>query len=145
MRFHIEFDTSEDVAYDVALAVAHAYGLSSVEEFVEAEEDAPADNPAAPLPDGWTKPKMIRYVKALQPNAKKVLRVIAENAPSVDVDSVQQKSGLEGYTYAGSMSSFGFAVRNTRGVKEKPFQKRNRSYLIDRAIATLVVQVLDEA
>ncbi|MDN3240881.1 hypothetical protein [Glycomyces tritici] len=148
MKIQIQFDTTEDIAYDVALSVARAYGLSSVEEFIEPDDEEAVidDEPTpSPIPGGWTKTKMNRYVKALQPNAKKVLGIIAEYAPAVDVDVVQRRSGLEGYTYAGSMSSFGFAVRNTHGVKEKPFTKVGRSYRMDEAVAQLVLTVLKEA
>lgn len=99
----------------------------------------------ANYPGGWTKPKMRRYVTALTPNAKKVLRVIAENAPVVDVETAQLGSGLDGYIYAGSMSSFGFAARNTHGVKEKPFVKVAKKYEMDAALAALAISVLDEA
>lgn len=150
MKQSIEFDTAEDAAVDVALAVAWAYGYSSVEELVDAEgEAADADDeegPAAPttVPGGWTKPKMVRYVSALQPNARSVLGVIAAHAPEVDVDTVQAESGLDGYVYAGSMSSFGFAAKNTHGVKEKPFSKYGKRYEMDKAVADLVLTVLAE-
>lgn len=147
MKQSIEFDTVEDEAVDVALAVAWAYGYSSVEELVDAEgETADVDNgpTVTSFPGGWSKPKMRRYVAALQPNAKKVLGVIAQHAPEVDVETVQDESALEGYVYAGSMSSFGFAAKNTHGVKEKPFVKVGKSYEMHESIAQLVLSVLDE-
>lgn len=143
----IEFNVTEDDAVDVATAVAWAYGYASVDELVEAssEEAEVDDGPVATyLPNGWSKPKMRRYVAALTGNARTVLRVIASHAPEVDVETVQNDSGLQGYIYAGSMSSFGFAARNTRGVKDKPFVKVAKRYEMDRAIADLVLSVLDE-
>ncbi|RYB95120.1 hypothetical protein EUA93_12660 [Nocardioides oleivorans] len=147
MRQSIEFDTAEDEAGDVALALAYAYGYSSIEELVDAEvaaldEDGPAVTTA--YPGGWTKPKMKRYIAALKPNAKVVLSVMAQHAPKVEVETVQNGSGLDGYIYAGSMSSFGFAAKNTHGVKDKPFTKVNKHYEIDESLAQLVLQVLDE-
>jgi hypothetical protein len=148
MKCSIEFDPSEDTPYDVALAVAYAFGFDSVEELVEVEVDESAPEEEGPAPTsylgGWTKSKMRRYVVALKPNARKVLRVIAENAPEVDVETVQEGSGLDGYIYAGSMSSFGFAARNTHGVKDKPFVKVGKSYQMDVHIAHLVISVLDD-
>ena len=144
----IEFNTAEDEAVDVALAVAWAYGYSSVEELVDAEgEVVEVDDGlavATSFPGGWSKPKMRRYVAALQPNARNILGVIAKNAPKVDVETVQIQSGLDGYIYAGSMSSFGFAAKNTHGVKDKPFIKYGKRYEMDKAIADLVVAVLAE-
>lgn len=148
MKHSIEFDPSEDAAYDVALAVAFAFGYDSVEQLMEDEVDeVEAAEPHAPTnyPGGWTRPKMRRYVAALTPNAKKVLQVIAANAPVVNVETVQQGSGLDGYIYAGSMSSFGFAARNTHGVKDKPFVKVGKTYEMDGVIAELAKSVLDES
>lgn len=93
---------------------------------------------------GWPRLKMRRYVKALAPTAQSILRIIALNAPRIAVDIVQEESELGPSAYAGSMSSFGFAVKRTRGVKEKPFTKIGGTYEMDEDVAKMALDVLDE-
>lgn len=149
MNQSITFDIETDQAHDVALAVAYAFGLDSLEDLLaEVEEDhfdmATGDSSEEPTyPDGWKAAKMKRYIKALKPNAKEVLKVIATHTPSAPIATVQAESGLEGYVYAGSMSSFGFAARNTHGVKDKPFTKVGKTYEMDPGVAKLVLEVVD--
>jgi len=152
MQQSLIFDTEVDDCAVVALAVAYAYGYDSLEQVVEASgageegefEEGEAQVAGTLYPAGWSVPKMRRYVKALKPTAQRVLRAIAENAPEADVDAVQEASGIDGYQYAGSMSSFGFAARNTWGVKDKPFAKVGRKYEMSVEVAKLALTVLDE-
>lgn len=149
MQHSLTFDTTVDSGDDVALAVAYAYGYESVEDLlteglVEIDEEDDVPPATASAPNGWTKPKMVRYVGALKPAARKILKVIAQEAPEVTIEHVQQAADLEAYKYAGSMSSFGFAANNTRGVKERPFNKVGKSYQMDPKIARLALDALLE-
>ncbi|MGY1825957.1 hypothetical protein [Blastococcus sp. SYSU DS0541] len=151
MQIAITFDPERDAAEDVALALAYAYGYETVEDLLqgtdefELVDDEPESPPAtAGTVHGWTKPKMKRYVSALRPTARKILRAIAEGAPEVSLEQAQEAAGLDAYKYAGAMSSFGFAARNTRGVKEKPFTKDGKTYLIQPAVADVVLAAMDE-
>jgi hypothetical protein len=149
MQHSITFDTAVDAAEEVALAVAYAFGYETVEDLITAtpteEEDVDETPPAtAATLSGWSRPKMRRYVSALKPTARKILRAIAENAPEVSLEDTQAAAGLEAYQYAGSMSSFGFAVRNTKGVREKPFTKVDKTYQMDTAVAQIALSALDD-
>lgn len=149
MQCSITFDPATDSAEDVALAVAYAFGYETVEDLVTGapteEEDVDDTPPAtAATASGWNKPKMRRYVTALKPTARKILRAIAVKAPEATVPDTQAAAGLEAYQYAGSMSSFGFAARNTRGVKEKPFTKVGQAYEMNPTVAKLAIEALDE-
>ncbi|OZE37235.1 hypothetical protein CH259_10010 [Rhodococcus sp. 05-2254-4] len=131
----------------VALQLAWSYGFVSVDDLLTADEDEDTeeeDDVAADL-SGWTAPKMRRYVTQLKPTARKVLRAIADEAPEATVESVQNSTGLEPSSFAGSMSSFGFAVKNTRGVRDKPFSKNGHLYNMTLPIADLVLNTLDDA
>lgn len=149
MQQSITFNTDEDVVSDVLVAVAFAYGYDTVEDALEqaaqAEDDEQEDSavPADGRPFGWSPAKMRRYVTALQPTARAVLRSIARGAPSITVDDAQAAAGLSAQVYGGSMSSFGFAVRNVRGVTAKPFTKVGRTYQIDPAVARIALDALD--
>jgi hypothetical protein len=136
---------ADDVT-DVLLAVAWAYGYVDVTDALEAKTDVEEEAEGiVTKPFGWTTPKMRRYVAALAPTAQKVLRAIAEGAPTISVEDAQKASGLEGVEYGGAMSSFGFAARNVHGVKAKPFVKVGRQYQIDTAVAKIVLEVLEES
>lgn len=155
MQQSITFNTDEDVVGDVLMAIAYAYGYDAVEDALEeaqveaaeedeAEEEDEATAPAmTSRPFGWTGAKMRRYVTALQPTARTVLRAIAEGAPSITVDDAQAAAGLPAQVYGGAMSSFGFAARNVRGVASKPFTKVGRTYQIDPAVAQVAIEALD--
>lgn len=150
MNISITFDPSVDSSQDVLLSLAHAYGHESIDDLVTADlgdleaidEDLAPTAPAQSA-NGWTPSKMRRYAKSLAPTARTVLRVIAEGAPEVSVEDVQAASGLETYQYAGSMSSFGFAARNTHGVKDKPFEKVGKTYQMNEVIAEIAIDALD--
>lgn len=147
MNISITFNPAVDSSHDIALRLAYAYGYESIGDLVAAD---PEDDPeAAEVPtgtalsaNGWTASKMRRYIKALKPTARAVLRVIAENAPEVSIEDVQAAAGLQTYQYAGSMSSFGFAARNTHGVKEKPFEKIGKAYHMNEAVAEIAITAL---
>ncbi|MGI8528361.1 MAG: hypothetical protein ACR2KO_02680 [Geodermatophilaceae bacterium] len=64
--------------------------------------------------------------------------------PEISVDDTRAEVGLEDYEYAGTMSSFGFAARKTRGVQSRPFDKVKRVYQINTEIAKLALSALDE-
>lgn len=150
MQQSITFDTTLDDPAEVLLAAAWAYGYDSVLEALEEggydendDEDAEAV-PRSAAPYGWSRAKMRRYVSVLQPTARLVLRAIAERAPQATMEQVQGAVGLEGSAFAGSMSSFGFAARNTRGVREKPFSRSGETYFMDRSVAEVALAALDE-
>lgn len=151
MNYTITFSPDVDSAHDVLLGISQMYGYASLEELLEQEpevyEPEVQEEPvraASTAPGGWTMPKMRRYTQALKPNAQRILRVIAENAPEISVDDTQVGVGLEAYEYAGTMSSFGFAARNTYGVRDRPFAKSRRIYQINPEIAKLALAALDE-
>lgn len=152
MQISIAFDPAVDRRQDIALSVARAFGLDTIDDLLapseeddgEAAEEAAAPPATATNPKGWTNSKMRRYVAELAPTALKVLRAIAEGAPEVGIEQVQAAAGLEAYQYAGSMSSFGFAARNTHGVKEKPFVKVDKIYQMDPAVAQIALTALTE-
>lgn len=151
MQQSITFNTDEDVVSDVLVAVAFAFGYDTVEaaleeaevEAAEDEADEHDGSGADAQPFGWSAARMRRYVTALQPTARTVLRAIAQGAPSITVDDAQAAAGLPAQVYGGAMSSFGFAARNVRGVKEKPFTKVGRTYQIDPAVARIATDALD--
>lgn len=148
MQVTVTFDPAEDESEAVALQVAYAYGLESVEDLTNGLSDDETSEVEVPVataanPKGWSPAKMRRYVTALKPTARTVLRAIADGAPEASLEDVQKASGLEAYQYAGSMSSFGFAARNTRGVKEKPFVKADKAYVMDEAVAQIAIEALD--
>lgn len=149
MQQSITFNTDEDVVSDVLVAIAFAYGYDSVEDAVEQAEVEAAEEEQEDVPGlearpfGWSAAKMRRYVTALQPTARTVLRAIAEGAPSITVDDAQAAAGLPAQVYGGAMSSFGFAARNVRGVSQKPFTKVGRTYQIDPAVAAIALGALD--
>jgi hypothetical protein len=146
MQQSITFDTTKDTIDEVAEAIAYAYGYNSMQEALDdvGSVDSGAESTIdATYPGGWTRSKMTRYVRALQPTAQAVLRAIAEGAPAAEADAVQEAAGVDGFVFAGSMSSFGFAVRNTRGVGEKPFRKVQRTYEMDNTVAALAIETLD--
>lgn len=146
MNVSLGFDPEVDDPHAVALQLAYAFGYDSMEDLLadSEAEDPDGDGEMEDL-DGWTPGKMKRYVLQLKPTARKVLRAIAESAPEATMEAVQAVAGLESAQFAGSMSSFGFAVNNTRGVYEKPFTKSGQIYSMTAPVATLVLQVLDEA
>ena len=89
MQCSITFDPTVDSANDVALAVAYAYGYDNIEDLVTGaptEEEDVDETPAATAatPNGWSKPKMRRYVTALKPTARKILRAIAREGARGD-------------------------------------------------------------
>lgn len=149
MQQSILFNTDEDVVSDVLVAVAYAYGYDTVEdaleeaEVEEEEQDEAGGAITEHRPYGWSPAKMRRYITALQPTARRVLRAIAEGAPSVAVDDAQAAAGLDAQVYGGAMSSFGFAARNVRGVSAKPFTRVGRSYQIDPAVARVALDALE--
>lgn len=131
----------------MAQQVAWAFGLNSAEDLIESLEGGGDDSVAEDPGDleGWSSSKMNKYVFRLKPTARKVLRAIAEGAPETTVEHVQASTGLEPAAFAGSMSSFGFAVNNTRGVQTKPFSKSGQTYSMSLPLANLVIQTLDDA
>jgi hypothetical protein len=145
----VSFDTNVDAGIDVLTAIAYAYGYESPEDLVadagvEEDEEPEGAPPPSAAPYGWTRPKMKRYVTALRPIACKVLRSVADGAPRTRITDVQRAAGVQGVEFAGAMSSFGFAARNTRGVKTRPFEKIRDDYQMDEAVAELAIEVLDE-
>jgi hypothetical protein len=116
--------------------------------------EADAEPGPAPVENGsgythghttWSLPKMKRYVEALKPNGRQVLRAIVDLGPGpVTVDKVQAKVGLTKAHYAGAMSTFGFAARNMRGVHERPFTLSGRTYYIAPLIAALADEALKD-
>jgi hypothetical protein len=151
MQQTVSYDPDSDSPAAVALAVAWSFGLDTVEDLAllaesETEDgnESSATAQKAEAPQAWKLPKMRRYVKALQPRAREVLGAIAEAAPAVPITSVQRAVGLDGSGFAGTMSSFGFAARNTRGVHERPFTKYQGKYHIDEYVAKQALAVLDE-
>ncbi|MGU3438240.1 hypothetical protein ACNHUS_35175 [Actinomycetes bacterium M1A6_2h] len=147
MLVTISFDPDVDRPNDVALQLAWSYGFNTVDELLAGDEDEEFEEEGDTPPDleGWTASKMRKYVTQLKPTARKVLRAIADQAPEATVESVQSSTGLEPSSFAGSMSSFGFAVKNTRGVRVKPFSKNGHLYSMTVPIADLVLETLDEA
>lgn len=148
MNYAVSFNPDEEELSDVLAAVSWIYGYASVEEAVAdavAEDAVEAAEPRqAAAPGGWTLQKMRRYVLVLQPNAQQVLGIVAHHAPEITVEETQRLVGLDAGVYAGSMSSFGFAARKTRGVKSRPFEKVRRSYQMNPEIAKLALEALDE-
>lgn len=147
MLVTISFDPDVDRSNMVALQLAWSYGLDTVEDLLADDEDEDIEKESDTPPDleFWTASKMRKYVTQLKPTARKVLRAIADQAPEATVESVQSSTGLEPSSFAGSMSSFGFAVKNTRGVREKPFTKNGHLYSMTLPIADLVLDTLDES
>ncbi|OUS97292.1 hypothetical protein [Rhodococcus sp. NCIMB 12038] len=145
MQITVSFDPEVDYAEDVAERVAWAYGYQSVEDLLPSEDgdDGDGNGDSGGL-DGWTATKMKKFALALKPTARKVLRAIAEGAPETTVESIQSTTGLEPSAFAGSMSSFGYAVNNTRGVRDKPYTKNGQVYSMTAPIAELVLRVLDD-
>lgn len=151
MRYTVTFSPDEDNPHDVLLGVSAVYGYASIQDLLDQEPEVdeqlspePARSAPSSAPGGWTVSKMRRYAVALQPNAQRILRVIAENAPEITVEDTQTEIGLEDYQYAGTMSSFGFAARKTRGVQSRPFDKVKHTYQINSEIAKLALAALDE-
>lgn len=151
MKYTVTFRLDEDNPHDVLLGISAIYGYDSIQDLLDQEPEVDelplgqdASRSAAPAPGGWTLSKMRRYATALQPNAQRILRVVAENAPEISVDDTRAEVGLEDYEYAGTMSSFGFAARKTRGVQSRPFDKVKRVYQINTEIAKLALSALDE-
>lgn len=151
MQQSITFNTDEDVVSDVLAAVASAFGHDTVAaaleeaevEAAEEEDDERVGSGAYARPFGWSAARMRRYLAALQPTARTVLRAIAQGAPSITVDDAQAAAGLPAQVYGGAMSSFGFAARNVRGVTSKPFTKVGRTYQIDPGVARVAIDALD--
>ena len=62
--------------------------------------------------DGAITPELAdRIVRGVKPDARRVLRFIAENAPEVSWDAVQQHMKMSGVRIGGVMASFGFAEK----------------------------------
>jgi hypothetical protein len=138
----LTIDPEVDDYQTVLGLIATLYGVTeaSTEDDVEAEA-AEADI-SAPV-DGFTPQRMRRYVRNLTPDGQRVLRYLAENAPTVEMDDVQKAVGIYSQQYAGLMSTFGHAERNTKGVTRLPFSKHYRVYHINEQVASMAIEALD--
>ncbi|HST49063.1 hypothetical protein [Jatrophihabitans sp.] len=151
MHVSISVDPEADDPAVVGLQIARVFGFDTIEDFAaaaaEVEEEEPEEEAIelpTSYPAGWNKAKMRRYMRAMRNTAAKATAVIAANAPAVEASVVQEAVGMSGPEYAGSMASAGFAARNTRGVTDKPWEKRGSTYTIDPTLAKLVLEVADE-
>ena len=150
MQHSIAWSVVEDPPADVVLAVAYSYGYNDIEHMLRDMKDDDEDEPAVVphYPNGWTKPKLQRYMLALKPNAAKACVFIAQQVmdgeQQVPSSAVQDFVGLYGQQYAGSMASCGFAARNTRGVSSPPWTKDGTFYALPLALAELLVEVCTE-
>jgi hypothetical protein len=119
------------------------YGRGETIEDDDAEDlGAETEDPSVPV-DGFTPKRMRRYVANLTPDGQKILRYIAKHAPQVEMDDVQADCGYEAAVYAGRMSTFGHAIRNTKGVSRMPFTKHYRVYSINQQVAQMAIDALD--
>jgi hypothetical protein len=131
----IGFDPEVDDYYHIKNLLDQAYS-GAADEYEYADE--------APVPNGWTPAKMLRYVRLLTHGGQVALRHMATHAPESDADDVKLATGLDGPQYAGMMSTFGHAARNCRGVHYLPFNKQGRTYYIHEQVAALAIEALDQ-
>jgi len=150
VKYTVTFRLDEDNPHDVLLGISAIYGYDSIQDLLDQEPErrvtVRTGRQSKRRTSAWwmDTSKMRRYATALQPNAQRILRIVAENAPEISVDDTRAEVGLEDYEYAGTMSSFGFAARKTRGVQSRPFDKVKRVYQINTEIAKLALSALDE-
>lgn len=130
--YQVAFDPTVD-DYDTIIGMVNqAY----VDDLVEVDDTPPE------APDGWTAAKMLRYVRHLAPTGLLAFRAMAESAPEADAADVQAATGLYGMEFAGAMSTFGHAKRNTRGVRYLPFRRHGGIYHMDDKVAALALAAL---
>jgi hypothetical protein len=130
--------------YNHVLALIDMLYATAEEESEPEDDEAEAVEADSSTPiDGFTPARMRRYVSVLTTDGRKALRCMAENAPTIEMDVVQDAVGLHGQTYAGKMSTFGHAIRATKGVKRAPFTKHYRVYSINKQVAAMALEALD--
>ena len=83
-----------------------------------------------------------QLVRRITDDARRALRFIAENAPEVSWEDVQEHLGVTGIQIGGVMASFGFA--ENAGIT-RPYSKdrARRVYTIDPHTAEVVLEALD--
>lgn len=139
---------SEVDEYEHALELVDAlFGRTAAEDDETDEEEAPstapADQPVAV--EGFTQKRMNSYVQNLTIEGHRILRYLAQHAPQIDIADAQNHFGLGPRQWAGTMSTFGYARRETRGVDRMPFVRDNRRfYVMDDRVAKMALAALDK-
>lgn len=91
----------------------------------------------------WTPAKAERLVRRVTQGARLALWHIAEHAPEISFEDLQERMNISGVQLGGILASFGFA--ENAGLP-RPFRtdKRGRRYLLDPAIADLFIDAIRE-
>lgn len=125
MEQSIMFDTTNDNMKDVLDAVARAYGTSLVDVIGnhladdEIEGDTGGEVAALRLVEPpafgpWTLRRTVAFLRAVQPTAYAMCDLLASEGSAT---SARVMDALEVDTLRGHMSSFGWAKRNVRGLR----------------------------
>jgi hypothetical protein len=140
---------SEVDEYEHALELVDAlFGRTGQEEDIE--EETPEETSSAPTEkvvpvEGFTPKRMHRYVQNLTIEGHGILRYLAQHAPQIDIADAQEHFSLGPRQWAGTMSTFGYAKRETPGVDRMPFVRDNRRfYVMDERVAKMALAALDK-
>lgn len=104
---------------------------------------ADTEKPGGPI-EGFTPARMKGYVQKLSETGRQVLRYMAQHAPQVELAEIQKHFDLPPRKWAGTMTTFGFAARETRGVDRLPFVRDRKHYTIDERVAKMALDALDQ-
>jgi hypothetical protein len=96
----------------------------------------------SPYESVWSPALMGQLVERISGKARDALRVMAEGAPEVSFEQVQDALGVDGLGLGGVLASFGFAER--AGLP-RPYKvdKSARRYFMDEKVAQLALDALN--
>ena len=147
----ITIDTATDT-FDEAIATVHAaYGVTTPPAPEAELPEHASDSNTDYFPGNWTTKRLRTFAEYLAEDAAEAVRFIAAHAPAVPMDDVITHMGkhlgikdFSGQALGGRMSSVGFAVTNTPGVKTGPYDTdyRHRLYRMDEGIAKVLLDSL---
>ena len=83
-----------------------------------------------------------RLIRRVTNDARRALRFIAENAPEVPWEEVQEHLGISGIQIGGVMASFGFA--ENAGIP-RPYRNDpgRRVYVIEPSVASVMLEAIE--
>lgn len=137
----VAFDPDVDTHADVTAMIDRVYGLAA-DAVTMSEEPAESGDSVSFNGTTWTPAKMSRYVANLTEGGQQALRAMIGLGQHSNIEDVQQQVGMAPAKYAGTMSTFGHAVNNTRGVYGKPFIRNGDTYFLPANVAALADDAL---
>jgi hypothetical protein len=154
----ITLDTDADTYEGAIATVRAAFGVTTS----PAEDETPDDDDLEEvgfddeddyLPGNWTRRKLRKFARLIAPDAAEALRVMATNAPAVDIDEVidhmAEYTGIDGFSgknIGGRMSSVGFAQNAIKSTSSDIYETdyRHRKYRMHEGIAKVLLEELGD-